>query len=178
MLSSYTNWPISFCDRYLEERKKRLQSRKQHKDPSIKDFTDFQGNLSLPPLPPSLPPSLLNNVIFPSDKVKFNEVVPAPPWLSAKPRSSSKRAKHEVPDLSFIGKLQTRGRLGPGEGDTLTPVREGGLKRRQDLEEERERVIEEYRQAKKHRTALTKDRTPTWGPGGAGFVRSCHVLKC
>ena len=72
-------------------------------------------------------------------------MVKAPPRLSAKPRGSERKAK-KTPKLQ------------PSETPpTNMPMR--GLKHKRDIEEEREKIISQYRLAKRVRLANTKDRT-------------------
>lgn len=75
--------------------------------------------------------------------MEFGEVVSAPPRLSAKPRR--KAPKTSVPSSE--------------EGQEIVQnTAVVGLKRKQDLEEEREKLIQKYRMVKKTRTRLTESR--------------------
>lgn len=82
-----------------------------------------------------------------ADEVKFGEVVRAPPRLSAKPRGSEKKVRqsHKSELLETTSPI-----------DTGSPAAVVGLKHQRDVEEERVRVVSEYRMAKQLR--LTKAR--------------------
>lgn len=87
--------------------------------------------------------SLPDLVFLCTDKVKFGEVVQAPPRLSAKPRGSDKilrkTHKQELSKASSLLDLTT----------DMSKLSTGGLKRQKDIEEEREAVIKKYREMKK-----------------------------
>ncbi len=65
-----------------------------------------------------------------ADTVQFGEVVSAPPKLSAKPGKKTLVVKDKTESSPAVV----------------------GLKRKQDLEEEREKLIQHYRLVKKRRT--------------------------
>ena len=67
-----------------------------------------------------------------SDEVKFGDVVKAPPRLSAKPRGSDKKKT----------KMDT-------ETNRIDDIPVLGLRHKQDIKEERTRVIDQYRLSKK-----------------------------
>ncbi len=75
-----------------------------------------------------------------TDTVRFGEVVSAPPTLSAKPR-------RKIGQVSIVNS---------GTNKTVSGPVVVGLKRKQDLEEEREKLIQRYRMAKKMRTDTAK----------------------
>ena len=79
------------------------------------------------------------------DEVRFGEVVQAPPQLKAKPRGSVRTTG------SFSKSLLLHRKLHREQTDKLTsnPSPVVGLKRKLDLEIERERAINVYRQTKK-----------------------------
>ena len=176
-----------FCllSRYLEERKKKFKARKKGQDdPLVRDFDELKGAFSvgifdfcplsllllflyslssfLFPLLLSSPPNLL-----PKDKVKFGEVVHAPPQLSAKPRGVEKKStSKKLALMSLVGaaskeakslqeaRSQQEARSRRQEGRRQPPII-GGLKRQKDIEEERSKVIGHYRFLK--RAKLTKN---------------------
>ena len=83
------------------------------------------------------------------DDVHFREVVTAPPKLSSKPRGAQKISREESKGLLLKEKLT-------GSDDGKPRVL--GLKRKRDLEIERDRVIEQYRQLKKTKVSRTSDK--------------------
>ncbi|KAL5473179.1 hypothetical protein EMCRGX_G027628 [Ephydatia muelleri] len=76
------------------------------------------------------------------DRVSFGEVVQAPPKLTAKPRGKLQPLKHTP--LLLENKLQPKAQQ-DDKGQCV------GLKRKQDLEAERQAAIEAYRLAKQQR---------------------------
>ena len=87
-----------------------------------------------------------------ASRKRVNDVVKAPPTLTKAPRGESAEAKKR--------KLELKALLSGQEGDEDAhemggkarlpePVKKGGLRREAMLQEERERVVKEYRQNKK-----------------------------
>ena len=87
-----------------------------------------------------------HNLIF-SDEVKFGEVVSAPPQLQAKPRGCWANPSH--PKSLLLHQKVSSSSQGPATKPTSTRPPVVGLRRKQDLEIERERVINVYRRKKK-----------------------------
>ena len=88
-----------------------------------------------------------------SDKVRFGEVAPAPPQLTAKPRGWKK------PRQGTTLLLQDKLKSSKGFSGVPKAARNNvtlGLKRKQDLDEERERAIELYRHCKKAKLTRLK----------------------
>ena len=85
------------------------------------------------------------DIFTPADTVRFGEVVTAPPKLSAKPRRKSDKAQVTLPSDKSDK---------PEQGPAVIV----GLKRKQDIEEERERLIQRYRMAKKAKAERTKQQ--------------------
>ena len=81
------------------------------------------------------------------DEVRFGEVVQAPPQLKAKPRGSQAKPSHSKLLLLHQKITSFPQDCTACKPKTRTPT--AGLKRKQDLEIERERVISVYRQRKK-----------------------------
>lgn len=91
-----------------------------------------------------------------SDKVHFGETVQEPPRLAARPRGSAVKEtrKNKAHSLLLMNKLESgerKSRLKVG----MATGKVEGLKRQRDIEIEREKAIEQYRQIKKARTKHT-----------------------
>lgn len=101
---------------------------------------------------------------YASDDVQFGEVVSAPPQLLARPRGSVLKAKPNTktlkpkPKASRSQDTETtlKSNMLKTANSHPTEVRSVvGLKRKQDIEDERERLIEEYRLSKKAKLVRT-----------------------
>ena len=92
---------------------------------------------------------LIHTPVFTSDEIKFGEVAGAPPRLSAKPRGCHKKVQRREKQR----KLLLQEKLESGVSDTAVakrPKQPVGLKRKWDIEAERDRAIQIYRQTKKN----------------------------
>ena len=151
--------------RHLEERKKKaLARRKGLCQDDIVEFSDLQGTYIHYSLSTVLCTGLrlgLGTGVFHghivwgmfvlfSDDVKFGEVVQAPPQLAAKPRGS--KTSHST-SSSLL--LHHKTSLREDHNKVARPSQ--GLKRKLDLETERERVINVYRHKKKTALGRTGD---------------------
>lgn len=92
------------------------------------------------------------------DDVRFGERAMAPPKLGARPRGVGKTVTKGKTNLLLQAKLASA-QESTGKVTATKPVDSVGLKRKHDLEEEREKAIEVYRQSKKSKLARTKDTT-------------------
>ena len=95
-------------------------------------------------------------MVLAPDEVKFGEVVSAPPRLSAKPRGHQGKERKEELLLHEKLKSATPDAMVAKKPKQSVHV---GLKRKQDLEMERDRVIQLYRQTKKANLSRMQDKT-------------------
>ena len=89
--------------------------------------------------------------------VQFGEVAHAPPQLSAKPRGTQKKSKGERIQSLLLQKSLDSKKLSNDAKEIPLPV-VIGLKRKHDLEIERERAVEMYRQSKRTKMSRINDK--------------------
>lgn len=86
------------------------------------------------------------------DEVQFGEVVQEPPRLKAKPRGFQKETRKNKSHSLLLLDMVTEKSSTPKSKTVMGSRKQGGLKRQREIEIERERAIQQYRQMKKART--------------------------